>query len=192
VAETNRSSAIETEAKQFIEENELLLDSGFGSTEAGTLATSEILGRIVVHGGEIANNLSAEIVYEIDERVRATNTVTDAIKDPHTSPARIKKLEDERTRIAISQESSTKQATFEQLSSLIERAIELRRGSSREASADEAMERVHVREVDEVPDNPEVAPRVPPGQGQKGQKSDIPDIPEEANPGFWNRLFGGM
>jgi hypothetical protein len=191
VAETNRS--IEDEAKQFIADNELLLDSGFGSTEAGTLATSEILGRIVVHGGEIANKLSAEVVYEMDERVRATNAVTDAIKDPRSTPKSIKELEDERTRVAISQEASTKQATFEQLSSLLERAIELRRGSSY-SSTEEAMERVY---VPEVPESPEVAdvpniPDVPQVSTQQNMPgTSLPAVDTQPKRSILKRLFGG-
>jgi hypothetical protein len=69
----------EAEARVFVAENEPLL-------ERATLAT---LHRIILHGSDIAKQLSDEEVEEMNAKAGTLNTLAAAINDADTPPARI-------------------------------------------------------------------------------------------------------
>jgi hypothetical protein len=121
---TTGTSKTEAEAQVFIAENEPLLERAAPAT----------LHRIILHGTEIAEKLSDEVVAEMNETARVLNETAAVIRDDATSPTRIQELEEERMRVQAALLESTKKETFEALSKVIERAMMLRR--EREASAE--------------------------------------------------------
>lgn len=147
-----KESETEARAQAFVAENEPLL----------ARASAPTLGRIILHGGEIATALSEEVVAEMEERSTVLNGLAGSINDPDTPPAQIQEYEEVRARLEAQQ--STKQETFESLSSLMERAIDLK----------------HEREeILVAPDSPD--PNIPMFTKPR----------HEAKRGFWSRLFGG-
>ena len=104
----------EAEARVFVAENEPLLER----------ATPATLHRIILHGSDIAKQLSDEVVEEMNAKAGKLNTLAAAINDADTPPARIQELEEERMRVEA--EQNTRQETLEGLSDLLERAITLR------------------------------------------------------------------
>jgi hypothetical protein len=109
-----KGAETEAQARVFVAENEPLLER----------ATPATLHRIILHGSDIATQLSDEVVEEMNAKTSTLNTLAAAINDADTPPARIQELEEERLRVEA--EHSTRQETLEGLSDLLERAITLR------------------------------------------------------------------
>ena len=109
-----KGAQTEAEARVFVAENEPLLER----------ATPATLHRIILHGSDIAAQLSDEVVEDTNAKASTLNSLAAAINDADTPPARIQELEEERKRVEAGE--STRQETFEGLSDLLERAITLR------------------------------------------------------------------
>ncbi len=100
---------IEREAREFIEENEPLLNEGGIST----------LQKVFVQGAPITTDLSAEAVETANELAAATNALAEAIRNPATRPRKTFELEREIDRLKPIYER--KKRAFDDFSALVER-----------------------------------------------------------------------
>lgn len=117
-AKALKQSETEAKARVFVAENEPLLER----------ATPATLHRMILHGSEIATNLSGEVVEVISSHEAATRELTEALNDPKTPPARIQGLEEELVRLGSDKGANGqgKQEVFDNLVVLLDRAITLR------------------------------------------------------------------
>ncbi len=100
----------EAQAREFIRENEPLLNDGGEST----------VGHIITQGSEIVVALSGEAVEAANELTNVKNLLADAISDPKTPPKRVHILEMQEKR--LQKEYDRKNAEFERFAAFLERA----------------------------------------------------------------------
>ena len=102
-------SDVEREAREFMEENELLLNEGGIST----------LQKIYVQGAPITTDLSAEAVEATNELAAATKALAEATRNPATRPRETFEREREIDRLKPIQER--KNRAFEDFSAFMDR-----------------------------------------------------------------------